>query len=164
MNAPPQTVYIGLGSNLEHPRQQVTTGLQELAQLPLTRLLAQSSLYASDPLGPPDQPPYINAVACLETAIAPLPLLEALQTIEFEHRRVRKQHWGPRTLDLDILLYGERRIDLPRLQVPHPHMAQRSFVLVPLQEIAPQLSIPGAGPLAPLIAACDALGLRRLPD
>ena len=164
MKGVPQTVYIGLGSNLEHPRQQVETALQELAHLPDTRLVTRSALYASDPLGPPDQPPYINAVAAVETALEPLPLLDALQEIEFDHRRVRKQHWGPRTLDLDILLYGERRIDLPQLQVPHPHMTRRSFVLVPLQEIAPQLAIPGVGPLAPLIAGCDALGLRRLPD
>lgn len=164
MNAVPQTVYVGLGSNLENPRQQLESALRELAQLPDTRLVKHSSLYASDPLGPPDQPPYINAVACLETTIEPLPMLDALQALEQQHRRVRRQHWGPRTLDLDILLYGERRIDLPRLQVPHPHIAQRSFVLVPLQEIAPRLSIPGLGALEPLIACCDALGLRRLPD
>src|SRR5690606_11523928 len=133
-----ERVYIGLGSNLAEPRQQLAAALAAIAELPHSRLAATSSFYASEPLGPPDQPRYVNAVAALDTALAPLQLLDALQRIEQEQGRVRKaERWGPRTLDLDILLFGERLIDEPRLSVPHYHMHARAFVLYPLAEIAP---------------------------
>lgn len=132
-----ERVYIGLGSNLADPQQQLRGALQALAELPGSRLAAVSSLYASDPLGPADQPRYVNAVAALETDLEPLALLDALQRIELAQGRERKaERWGPRTLDLDILLFGERLIDQPRLQVPHYHMQARAFVLYPLAEIA----------------------------
>lgn len=155
--------FIGLGSNLDDPRQQVARALAELAGLPETTLAAQSGLYRSAPMGPPDQPAYINAVARLETRLAPEALLDALQAIEVRHARVRSgERWGPRTLDLDILLYGDARIDSPRLQVPHPGLAERNFVLQPLAEIAPDLDVPGAGPLRELLARCAPAGLERL--
>lgn len=164
MSDAPQTVYIGLGSNLDNPLQQVATAFDELQRLPHSRLTARSSLYRSDPLGPQDQPEYVNAVAELHTSLQPLQLLDALQAIEQAHRRVRERHWGPRTLDLDILLYGDLVSDLPRLQVPHPQMHLRSFVLVPLHQIAPELQVPGLGSLSDLLAQCESLGLQRLAD
>ncbi|NWL75428.1 2-amino-4-hydroxy-6-hydroxymethyldihydropteridine diphosphokinase [Pseudomonas taiwanensis] len=160
-----ERVYIGLGSNLAEPVSQLRGALEALGDLPRTRLAAVSSLYASDPLGPPDQPRYVNAVAALETELAPLELLDALQTIELAQGRVRKdERWGPRTLDLDILLFGQRRIDEPRLQVPHYHMHARAFVLYPLAEIAGDLQLPDGRPLQTLLDACPFEGLERLPD
>lgn len=163
------SVFVGLGSNLADPRRQVQIAVDELAALQSTRLSAVSSLYRSAPMRglgvPPDQPDYINAVARLESALPPEALLDALQSIETRHGRVRSgERWGPRTLDLDILLYGDRCIDTPRLQVPHPGMAERSFVLHPLAEIAPDLDIPGLGAVATLLERCDSAGLERVAD
>lgn len=146
--------YVGLGSNLENPIQQVSDALIELNEIAQTRLLKQSQLYRSDPVGPPGQPDYINAVALLETALEPLDLLDALQSIENAHQRRRIQHWGPRTLDLDLLLYADQQIDLERLQVPHPHMTEREFVLYPLAEIAPGIELPNGIPLQQLLTKC----------
>ncbi|BAU76577.1 2-amino-4-hydroxy-6-hydroxymethyldihydropteridine diphosphokinase [Metapseudomonas furukawaii] len=159
-----ERVYIGLGSNLADPVRQLRGALNALAELSDSRLSAVSSFYASDPLGPPDQPRYMNAVACLETTLEPLQLLDALQAIEQSQGRVRKdERWGPRTLDLDILLFGKRRIDEPRLQVPHYHMHARAFVLYPLAEIAAGLVLPDGRPLQALLEACPFEGLERLP-
>lgn len=161
-----ERVYIGLGSNLAEPREQLRGALRALAAVPSSRLVAVSSLYASDPLGPPDQPRYNNAVATLETLLAPLDLLDALQAIEKAHGRERKaERWGPRTLDLDILLFGDRLLDEPRLTVPHYHLHARAFVLYPLAEIAPQnLQLPDGRNLANLLAACPFEGLERLDE
>jgi len=159
-----EAVYIGLGSNLANPRSQLENALQELDDLPETMVTAASSLYESAPMGPTDQPDYLNAVACIATALEPLPLLDALQALELAHQRSRQQHWGPRTLDLDILLYGERVIDEERLQVPHPHMHNRSFVLQPLLEISPETVIPGRGAAAGWLPRCEPLQIRRLSD
>ena len=137
--------YIGLGSNLDNPRDQVLDALRELALQEGIQLLAQSSLYLSEPMGPQDQPEFINAVAAIETRLEPLLLLEVLQAIEKKHARKRERHWGPRTLDLDLLLYGEERISHPDLTVPHPGIPERSFVLLPLREVAPGLAIEGLG-------------------
>ena len=155
--------YIGLGSNLEDPLAQVTRAFGELAELPLTRLAARSAIYSSLPIGP-EQPDYINAVAQLDTQLEPLALLDALQAIEQAHQRVRIQHWVPRTLDLDLLLYGDETIDLERLKVPHPYLAQRSFVLYPLADISPDLHLPDGTPLADLLSRCPPDGLVRLPS
>ena len=155
--------YIGLGSNLEDPHAQVTRAFGELAELPQTRLAARSAIYSSLPIGP-EQPDYINAVAQLDTQLEPLALLDALQAIEQAHQRVRIQHWGPRTLDLDLLLYGDETIDLERLKVPHPYLAQRSFVLYPLADISPDLHLPDGTPLADLLSRCPPDGLVRLPS
>lgn len=156
--------WIGLGSNLDDPLRQVNTGLVELDRLSQSRLLACSGLYRSAPMGPQDQPDYINAVASVETALSAEGLLEALQAIEQAHRRIRHEHWGPRTLDLDILLYGDKVVDTPLLNVPHPGLAERNFVLVPLAEIAPQLSVPGLGRLSLLLEAVNNEGLERVAD
>lgn len=159
-----ERVYIGLGSNLAEPLQQLRAALAALAELPGSQLAAVSSFYASDPLGPKDQPRYVNAVAALDTSLQPLELLDALQTIEREQGRVRKaERWGPRTLDLDILLFGQRRLAEARLVVPHYHMHARAFVLYPLAEIAAELLLPDGRALGELLAACPFEGLERLP-
>ena len=158
-------VYIGLGSNLAQPAEQLQAALSALADLPDSQLIAVSSLYASKPLGPADQPDYVNAVAALDTALEPLQLLDRLQQIELQQGRQRKaERWGPRTLDLDILLFGDQLIDLPRLQVPHYHLQERPFVLYPLAEIAPALEPPDGPSLAELLQNCPLQGLQRLPD
>lgn len=158
-------VYIGLGSNLSTPTEQLRNALAAIAALPQTALIAQSSLYISDPLGPADQPRYVNAVAAVDTDLSPLALLDALQTIEQEHGRTRKaERWGPRTLDLDILLFGALQIDEPRLTVPHYHMHARAFVLYPLAEIAPHLRLPDGRALTELLSNCPFAGLERLNE
>ncbi|WP_458576207.1 2-amino-4-hydroxy-6-hydroxymethyldihydropteridine diphosphokinase [Aliamphritea spongicola] len=149
-----QLCYIGLGSNLEDPYQQVSSALEELAALPDCRAHAHSRLYRSDPVGPPGQPDYVNAVACFETTLEPLALLDALQAIEQAHQRVRIQHWGPRTLDLDLLLYGNQVIENERLTVPHAFMKERSFVLYPLADLAPDTTLPDGTELAELLKDC----------
>lgn len=134
--------YVGLGANLDRPRQHVSVAIGELAALPDGQLVARSSLYLSAPMGPKDQPDYINAVVALETRLPPLALLDQLQALEVRHGRRRSVRWGPRTLDLDLLLYGDQRLDHPRLTLPHPGLTQRSFVVIPLLEIAPTLRLP----------------------
>ncbi len=143
---------VGLGSNLADPVAQVRRAFAALQRLPDTRLRSRSALYRSAPMGPADQPDYVNAAAVLETRLEPLPLLDALQAIEQAQGRVRDGvRWGPRTLDLDLLLYGERIIEEVRLTVPHPGLAERDFVLIPLREAAgPDLPIPGHGRLGDL--------------
>lgn len=161
-----ERVYIGLGSNLAEPRDQLRGALKALAALPSSSLVAVSSLYISDPLGPPDQPRYNNAVAVLDTSLAPLTLLDALQAIEQAQGRERKaERWGPRTLDLDILLFGDRLLEEPRLTVPHYHLHARAFVLYPLAEVAPaRLQLADGRHLADLLAACPFEGLERLDE
>lgn len=159
------TAYIGLGANLADPRRQVERAIAALGALPATRLEAISRRYRTAPLGPAGQPDYINAVARLATSLTPEDLLSALQGIEQAQGRVRDgTRWGPRTLDLDLLLYGDQVIGTATLTLPHPQLHRRAFVLVPLAEVAPpDLAIPGHGPLAALLAAvgrdgCEALG------
>ncbi|AOV16584.1 2-amino-4-hydroxy-6-hydroxymethyldihydropteridine diphosphokinase [Acidihalobacter aeolianus] len=155
--------YVALGSNLDDPVAQIERATHALAALPLTRLRRRSQLYANPPMGPQDQPEYVNAVAALETALAPLALLDALQAIETEQGRTRSgPRWGARTLDLDLLLYDDLEWDDPRLTLPHPGLHERDFVLYPLAEIAPQLAIPGREPLVALLAQCPSRGLRPL--
>lgn len=160
-----ERAYIALGSNLDTPVAQLRAALRALAELPHSSLAAVSSFYASDPLGPPDQPRFVNAVAALDTELAPLALLDALQTIEREQGRVRKaERWGPRTLDLDILLFGNQQLTGERLVVPHYHMHARPFVLYPLAEIAADLQLPDGRDLNMLLDACPFVGLERLPE
>lgn len=158
------SAWIGLGSNLDDPVAQVRRALDAIGAHPAMDLNAVSSLYRSPPMGPQDQPEYINAVARVSTSLAPLELLAALQAQEDAQRRRRGRRWGARTLDLDVLLYADRRIRDATLTVPHPGIQERSFVLYPLAELAPDLEIPGAGRVDDLIAACPASGLRRLRD
>jgi 2-amino-4-hydroxy-6-hydroxymethyldihydropteridine diphosphokinase len=163
----PATAYIGLGSNLADPLTQVHNAIDALAALPGCTLRRCSSRYATAPLGPMPQPEYVNAVVSLATRLSPLALLAALQGIERDHGRVRDgNRWGPRTLDLDLLLYGALQIRLPELVLPHPEIANRAFVIVPLAEIAPSgLMVPGLGQLPDLLSALGELdGVRRLPD
>ncbi len=154
--------YIGVGSNLDQPVQQVLDAKQALQQLSETDLIKFSTLYVSSPMGPQDQPDYINAVAELKTTLSAHQLLERLQAIETQQGRVRKQHWGARTLDLDILLYGDQQINTADLVIPHIGITQRAFVLFPLQEIAPEVDIPGYGKLSELFNACPANEIRKL--
>ncbi len=149
-------IYIGLGSNLADPQAQVEGGLRALGGLAETRLLRRSRLYRSAPWGRADQPEFVNAVAQLETTLAPQILLDALLTIERQAGRERDTtRWGPRVLDLDILLYGDVVLDEPGLHLPHPHLHERVFVLMPLCEIAPELQIPGLGRADALLARLD---------
>lgn len=145
---------IGLGANLNDPAAQVEYALAELDRLPGTRLLARSSLYASAPVGHVDQPDFINAVAQVETGLAPRALLAALLDIEHRHGRERSFRNAPRTLDLDLLLYGSAHFHEDGLTLPHPRMHERGFVLRPLLEIAPDAVIPGHGRAANWLAAC----------
>lgn len=155
--------YIGLGGNLGRPEEAVRSGARALAGLSDCSGLRLSPLYRSAPLGPADQPDYVNAVARLITTLDPLVLLDALQAIEQAHGRVRGPlRWGPRTLDLDLLLFGGQTIRDPRLIVPHPGLAERCFVLVPLHDLEPQLLLPDGRPVAALAAACGSQGLVRL--
>ncbi len=155
-------VYIGLGSNLDDPQAQILTAIDDIQQLDDTRLLKQSSLYHSPPMGPQDQPDYMNAVVEVETALPPHVLLDNLQRLEQKHGRVKKRHWGERTLDLDILLYSDHVIDDERLKVPHPGLTERAFVVYPLAEIAADLIIPGKGDLAVIQQNCPLDGLRKV--
>ena len=133
--------YVGVGSNLDDPRTHVLQALNALDRLPHTRLVKRSSLYRSAPLGHAAQPDFINAVAQLETGLPAERLLAELQEIEARHGRTRSFPNAPRTLDLDVLLYGELSLDLPNLKIPHPRMHERAFVLQPLMEVAPQLQL-----------------------
>ena len=151
--------YIAIGSNLAEPVAQAQAGITALQQLEGCNVVAVSSLYSSKPMGPQEQPDYINAVVCVDTALSPLALLDALQHIENEQGRVRKERWGARTLDLDILLYGDECITSPRLTVPHYGMHEREFVLYPLAEIASQLQLPCGTPLQQLLEHCPRNGL-----
>ena len=144
-------VYIALGSNLNMPIQQLKLAIQTMADLPDTEIKKVSSLYQSQPLGPQDQPDYVNAVACLETGLSPLALLYALQNIENEQGRIRLRRWGERTLDLDILLYDNQIIHNEHLTVPHYDMQNREFVIVPLYEISPELILPDGVSLQQLV-------------
>lgn len=155
-------VYIALGSNLANPLHQVQSALNALAELPQTTLIATSSLYRTPPLGPQDQPDYLNAVVALDTDLSAENLLDHTQKIELEHGRVRKdERWGPRTLDLDILLFGDEIINTERLTVPHYDMKNRQFMLYPLAEIAPELRFPSGESLQSVIAQLGAEPLTR---
>lgn len=155
--------YIALGSNLDEPVVQIKSARCEIASLAGVQELAFSSLYQSPPMGPQNQPEYVNAVMCVATDLLPMTLLHCLQIIENNHGRVRKgERWGARTLDLDILIYGDQEIDLPDLIIPHIGLAERSFVLYPLLEIAPEIVVPGKGSITELVANCPRCGLRRM--
>lgn len=157
------TVFIGLGSNLDDPVQQIIQACAEIAALRHVTLRKTSSLYRSAPMGPQDQPDYVNAVVEIATSLAPEELLCELHAIETGHGRVRTgQRWRARTLDLDILLYGEKVIRGDRLTIPHLGLYERAFVLYPLLEIAPDLDIPGRGSLRELVHNVDGSGLENI--
>ncbi len=163
-------VYIGLGSNLssnagsnsESPRQHITTAIQSLGEIQSTRMIGASSLYKSKPVGAQNQDDYINAVVKIETELEPLELLDVLQAIENKHGRVRNERWGARTLDLDILMFGEKIIQNDRLTIPHVEMTKRSFVLVPLAEIESDCVIPEKGLISDILLETNQDGLKIL--
>lgn len=157
--------YVGLGSNLDDPTTRVNAGLAAVRRLPDSTLIVRSSLYRTAPVGITTQPDFINAVAMIETALAPAALLQELLAIECAAGRRRGDvHGGPRTLDLDLLLYGECEMTSDDVTIPHPRMHERAFVLVPLFEIAPTLQIPGRGAVSTLLRQCDAQSVVRLVD
>lgn len=159
------SAYVGLGSNLESPRQQIASALAALGALPETSMQRCSSLYRSAPVGYAAQPDFVNAVACLQTALSPRELLDALLAIESEHGRTRTVRNGPRTLDLDLLLHGDASIDKAGLQVPHPRLTERAFVVVPLAEIAPALVLPDGRPVIDLATRLAAVQrIERMQD
>ncbi|MDL2354630.1 MAG: 2-amino-4-hydroxy-6-hydroxymethyldihydropteridine diphosphokinase [Pseudomonadota bacterium] len=153
--------YVGIGANLGDARANVGDALVRLAALPATALLRHSASYVSAPIDSSGDD-YINAVACIDTALDAPALLAALHGIEIAHGRARPYRNAPRTLDLDILLYGDAVIDLPALHVPHPRMLERAFVLVPLLEIAPDAEVPGHGPARQYLSAVAGQAIRRI--
>jgi 2-amino-4-hydroxy-6-hydroxymethyldihydropteridine diphosphokinase len=154
--------FIGLGSNLEDPLSQLRRAFSDLDNLPDTRLIAQSSLYRSAPIGYLNQPDFVNAVAKIETNLTPQALLQALLDIEHQHGRERTYRNAPRTLDLDLLLYDDLQLHEHGLTIPHPQMHLRAFVLQPLLEIAPDIVIPGTGQAQRALQACQDQVLERL--
>jgi len=137
--------FVGLGSNLGEREALISQALDELAALPDTTLIRVSSLYDTEPVGVIEQPRFLNAVAMLDTELTARQLLWNLQRIEARLGRTRSQRWGPRTMDLDLLLYGDLVIEEADLRLPHPELARRAFVLVPLVELDPQLTHPASG-------------------
>lgn len=157
----PALCVIGLGGNLDAPADRVMRARQILASREGVREVAFSSLYKSRPMGPKDQPDYVNAVMAIESRLGPLELLDLLQSVESSEGRVRLgERWGPRTLDLDLLVYADRVIQHPRLVVPHPGLAVREFVLHPLAEILPALEVPGVGCVRELAEQCPDNGIE----
>ncbi len=162
MTQAPRTACIALGANIGEPLRQIEAGFQALAALPGTRLTARSSLYRSAPVGYADQPDFINAVALIDTTLEPHALLEALLSIERVNGRVREFPNAPRTLDLDIVLYGDVVIHDPGLTIPHARMLERAFVMLPLAEVAPEMQVPGQGRVSELAARVDAGSIAQL--
>jgi 2-amino-4-hydroxy-6-hydroxymethyldihydropteridine diphosphokinase len=160
---PAARAFIGLGSNLDDPQAQVVRALAELDTIPATRVVRRSSLYRSAPWGVVDQPAFVNAAAEIRTRLSPRALLQALLSIEHAHGRDRGvERWGPRTLDLDLLAYADLRLAEAGLVVPHPRLAQRAFVLMPLAEIAADFVVAGAGSVRGLLALVDRDGCERI--
>ncbi|EQA4282368.1 2-amino-4-hydroxy-6-hydroxymethyldihydropteridine diphosphokinase [Cronobacter dublinensis] len=155
-------VYIALGSNLAEPLSQVNDALAALAQIPHSRIVATSPFYRTPPLGPQDQPDYLNAAVALETTLTAEALLDNTQRIELQQGRVRKaERWGPRTLDLDIMLFGDETINTERLTVPHYDMKNRAFMLLPLAQIAPALRFPDGERLTDVLERLDCSAIRH---
>ena len=155
--------YVALGSNLDDPPRQIAAAFDRLAALDGCRLVARSRLYRSTPLGPQDQPEFVNAVAGMLTVLAARDLLRALKRIETELGRAQPVvRWGPRRIDLDLLLLDDVRIAEPDLAIPHPGLTRRNFVLYPLQDIAPELLVPGEGRVSVLAARAGSAGLALL--
>lgn len=158
-----QPAYVGLGSNLDDPRRQLERALEQLGRLPATRLVTVSAPYRTPPFGPVAQPDFLNAVATLLTQLAPEALLARLRSIERELGRApARERWGPRRIDLDLLVLGRERRTGEALTLPHPGIPERAFVLYPLLEIAPDLEVPGAGVVRQLAAKLPSEGILRM--
>ena len=152
-------VYVGLGSNLDAPATQIERAIAAIRRLPEVRVIAESPRYRSPPMGPKDQPDYINAALSLLTTRSARELLSELQAIELAQGRSRSgQRWGPRTIDLDLLIYSNEQIDSAELALPHPGIAERNFVLLPLRDVAPHLQIPGLGSVDRLAERLESQG------
>ena len=147
--------YLGLGSNLRSPERQLRQALHQLQKLPQSVITKISQIYFSKPYGPRAQPPYANMVVSMSTSLSAERLLQACQWIENQHQRIRKKHWGARTLDIDLLLYGQQVIQSHLLKVPHPEMLKRDFVLVPLLEIAPKVALPSGELVVSYLKHCE---------
>jgi 2-amino-4-hydroxy-6-hydroxymethyldihydropteridine diphosphokinase len=159
----PVTAYVGLGSNLDDPASQLKAAITALGELDDTRLLRHSAFYRSAPWGIAEQPDFVNAVAEVSTLLPADELLEGLLGIEKRAGRIRGgSRWGPRRIDLDLLIYGDQRIDRDGLQVPHPRMAERAFVIVPLAELDPLLDVPGQGPVSQMLSGVDSQSCVRM--
>ena len=154
--------YVGLGANIGEPRAQLLAAWEALGRIPQTRAIARSGLYRSAPIGYESQPDFLNCVAKLDTTLEPRALLSHLQQVERDLGRARSFRDAPRTIDLDLLLYGSESIDTPGLVVPHPRMHERAFVLEPLAELDPDAKIPGRGSAAELLRACAAQRIQRV--
>lgn len=154
--------FVGLGSNLQDPAAQLQRTIAALGRLPGTQLLRASRLYRTPPWGLLEQPEFVNAVVELSTTLGARDLLEALHALERAAGRAREQRWGPRVLDLDLLLYDALQLDEPGLHLPHPHLHERAFVLVPLAELAPALRVPGRAAVSELLATVDRAGIEAL--
>jgi len=158
-------VFIGLGSNLDEPLLQITKAVEQLKQLKTLKFINVSNLYSSAPMGPQDQPDYINAVAEVTTNLTAEKLLDELQAIENMQGRVRSERWGARTLDLDILLYGNEIINTERLTVPHSGISERNFVLYPLSDLVDsEFELPKLGKISDLLTACPMTGIKQLSE
>jgi 2-amino-4-hydroxy-6-hydroxymethyldihydropteridine diphosphokinase len=157
-----QRVFIGLGGNIDDPIQQVQQAMRELSLIRESRLVAKSSLYSSAPVGLADQPDFVNAVVWMSTSLDPGELLDELHRIERDHGRVRRERNGPRTLDLDLLLFDDLTLKDARIHIPHPRMHERAFVLLPLAEIAPETTIPQRGKVQELLATVTHQGVTRI--
>tara|TARA_R110000787_G_scaffold333_11_gene1126 strand:- start:13119 stop:13628 length:510 start_codon:yes stop_codon:yes gene_type:complete len=155
-------VYIGLGSNLASPDRQMRRAITAIARLPATKLTGTAPWYQTRAVGPGRQPNYLNTVVAIATALSPLRLLKALQGIERQQGRRRIVRWGPRTIDLDILIYGTQTMYCKKLTIPHPRLTQRNFVILPLADIAPDLVLPDTTPLRQLLANCSTAGIVRV--
>ena len=160
----PTRVYVGVGGNVGDVETTLAEAMWALDSLPQTSMRAQSRMYRTPPWGNTDQPPFINAVVELQTRLAPRVLLDLLLDIElrFGRNRSEGEKWGPRELDLDLLMYGDEQLDEPGMHLPHPHLHERAFVLVPLAEIAPKLEIFGVGTVSELLKAVDTTGIEAI--
>jgi 2-amino-4-hydroxy-6-hydroxymethyldihydropteridine diphosphokinase len=159
----PVRAYIGLGANLGDAVANVCAAMDALTQIPAMCVVARSALYLTSPWGVTDQADFINAAVGLDSTLSPHEVLAVLQQLEARAGRTRERRWGPRVLDLDLLLYGDACVHDEHLEVPHPRLAERAFVLLPLADIAPAVQIPGKGPVRDLLARADTTGCRRLP-
>jgi 2-amino-4-hydroxy-6-hydroxymethyldihydropteridine diphosphokinase len=162
----PIRAFVGIGGNIGEVETTLAEAMWALDSLPQSSIRSQSRLYRTPPWGNTDQPPFLNAVVELQTRLAPRVLLDLLLEIEtrFGRERSESEKWGPREVDLDLLTYGDEQIDEPGMHLPHPHMHERAFVLVPLAEIAPSLEIAGVGRVRDLLAAVDASGIEAIDD
>jgi 2-amino-4-hydroxy-6-hydroxymethyldihydropteridine diphosphokinase len=163
---PPTRAFVGIGGNVGDVETTLAEALWSLDSIPQTSIRAQSRLYRTPPWGNTDQPPFINGVVELQTRLTPRVLLDHLLEIEvrFGRDRAEGEKWGPRELDLDLLVYGDEQLDEPGMHVPHPHLHERAFVLVPLAEIAPSLEIDGVGRVSDLVAAVDTAGIEPIEE